>query len=255
MSDAERRRAIVDFLRDRPFASVRDLQDRLGVSAATVRRDIDKVDDLGVARKVYGGVSALQPAPTAAFALPYAENRDLAVDAKNSIADAAAMMVQDGDSIIINGGSTCFQLGVRLVERSMRLFTNSMPLITYMSEHGRCSLTVAGGDLHREPRIIHSAAPVPFYASKFFLGAQGISAEGVLESHPLLVRAIQGLSENVDQIIILADSRKFSIRARNVALPLSRIDTIVTDDGLPDAAARMLEDEGVKVRITEVTAV
>lgn len=254
MSDAERRRAIVDFLRDHPFASVRDLQDRLGVSAATVRRDIDKVDGLGVARKVYGGVSALQPARTAAFALPYAENRDLAVDAKNRIADVAARMVQDGDSIIINGGSTCFQLGVRLVERSMRLFTNSMPLVTYMSEHARCSLTVAGGDLHREPRILHSAVPVPFYASKFFLGAQGISAEGTLESHPLLVRSIQELSENVDQIILLADSRKFSIRARNIALPLSRIDTIVTDDGLPDAAARMLEDEGVKVRITDTTA-
>ena len=66
LSDAERRRAIVDFLRDRPFASVRDLQDRLGVSAATVRRDIDKVDGLGVARKVYGGVSALPPSPAAA---------------------------------------------------------------------------------------------------------------------------------------------------------------------------------------------
>ena len=255
LSDAERRRAIVDFLRDRPFASVRDLQDRLGVSAATVRRDIDKVDGLGVARKVYGGVSALQPAPAAAFALPYAKNQDLAVDAKNRIANVAAEMVEDGDSIIINGGSTCFQLGVRLVERSIRLFTNSMPLVTYMSEHGRCSLTVAGGDLHREPRILNSAYPVSFYASKFFLGAQGISADGVLESHPLLVRSVQELSQNVDQIIILADSRKFSVRARNVALPLSRIDTIITDDGLPDSAARMLKDEGVKVRIAEARAV
>jgi DeoR family transcriptional regulator, ulaG and ulaABCDEF operon transcriptional repressor len=251
LSDAERRRAIVDYLRDRPFASVRDLQDHLGVSAATVRRDIDKVDGLGIARKVYGGVSALQPAAVAAFALPYDENRDLAVDAKGRIAEAAATMVHDGDSIIINGGSTCFQLGVRLVDKSMRLFTNSMPLATYMSEHGRCSLTVAGGDLHREPRILYSPDASPFYASKFFLGAQGISAEGVLESHPLLVRSIQELSQRVDQIIILADSRKFGIRARNVSLPLSRIDTVITDEGLSDTDARLLESEGVKVKIAE----
>ncbi|TPN90029.1 DeoR/GlpR transcriptional regulator, partial [Mesorhizobium sp. B1-1-5] len=112
----------------------------------------------------------------------------------------------------------------------------------------------AGGDLHREPGIIHSLThPAPFYASKFFLGAQGIGQEGLLESHPLLVRSIVELSQCADQIVVLADSRKLSIQARNVALPLSRIGTLVTDDGLSDADARMLEDAGVMVRIASTT--
>lgn len=250
LSDTERHRAITEHLRDRTFASVRELQDRLGVSAATVRRDIDKIDSLGYARKVHGGISALQVSTqAAALALSYDKNRDLAVEAKNDIAIAASALVLDGDSVIINGGSTCFQLGVRLAERSIRLFTNSMPLATYMSEHGRCSLTIAGGDLHREPRILYSTMNHTFYASKFFLGAQGISAEGVLESHPLLVSSTQELSRFADQIIVLADSRKFSIHARNVALALSRIDTVITDDGLSSSAAQMLDGEGVKVVI------
>ncbi|AGB44015.1 DeoR/GlpR family DNA-binding transcription regulator [Mesorhizobium sp. ESP6-5] len=256
MSDLGRQRQIVELLRDRPFASVRELQERLGVSAATVRRDIDRIDEAGEARKVYGGISALDGASHAgvAYARPYDENRDLAVEAKRQIAAVAATMVRDGDAVIVHGGSTCFHLGVKLADRNIRLYTNSMPLAAYLSDHGHCSLTVAGGDLHREPGIIHSPTQATsFYASKFFLGTQGLNQEGLLESHPLLVRSIVELSLCADQIVVLADSRKLSIHARNVALPLSRIGTLVTDDGLSDADARMLEDAGVMVRIASTS--
>jgi DeoR family ulaG and ulaABCDEF operon transcriptional repressor len=251
LNDLVRQRQIIELLRDRPFASVRELQERLGVSAATVRRDIDKIDESGGARKVYGGVSALDGAAQGtAFARPYDENRDLAVDAKRQIAELASTMVADGDAVIVNGGSTCFHLGVKLADRNIRLFTNSMPLASYLGDHGKCSLAIAGGELHREPRVIYSPAqPVSFYASKYFLGAQGISAEGLLESHPLMVRSIQELSRNVDQIVVLADSRKFSIHARNVALPLSRVGILITDDGISDQQAKMLEGAGIAIRI------
>jgi DeoR family ulaG and ulaABCDEF operon transcriptional repressor len=254
LSDLVRQRQIVQLLRDRPFASVRDLQERLGVSAATVRRDIDKIHDSGGARKVYGGISALDGAAQAtAFARPYDENRDLAVEAKRQIAEAAATMVADGDSVIINGGSTCFHLGVKLADRNIRLFTNSMPLAAYLGDHGRCSLTIAGGELHREPRVLYAPGQsISFYASKYFLGAQGISSEGLLESHPLMVRSIQELSLNADQIVVLADSRKFSIHARNVALPLTRVGTLITDEGLSDQNAKMLENAGVTLRTVSI---
>jgi DeoR family ulaG and ulaABCDEF operon transcriptional repressor len=251
LSDLVRQRQIVELLRDRPFASVRELQERLGVSAATIRRDIDKIDELGSARKVYGGVSALEGvSQKAAFARPYEENRDLAVEAKRQIAELAATLVEDGDSVIVNGGSTCFHLGVKLAERNIRLFTNSMPLAAYLGDRATCGLTIAGGELHREPGVIYSPAQsVGFYASKFFLGAQGVGPDGLLESHPLMVRSIQELSQHADQIVVLVDSRKFSIQARNVSLPLSRIGTIITDDGLSDQAAKLLEGAGVAVRI------
>lgn len=256
MNDLVRQRQIIELLRDRPFASVREQQERLGVSAATVRRDIDKIDESGAARKVYGGVSARDGhAQSTAYARPYDENRDLAVEAKRQIAELAATMVADGDAVIVNGGSTCYHLGVKLANRNIRLFTNSMPLAAYIGDHGKCSLTIAGGELHREPRVVYSPnAPFGFYASKYFLGTQGISPDGLMESHPLMVRAIQELSRNADQIVVLADSRKFSIQARNVALPLSRVGTIVTDDGITDTAARMLESHGVTIRVASSLA-
>jgi DeoR family transcriptional regulator, ulaG and ulaABCDEF operon transcriptional repressor len=252
VSDADRHRVITDLLRERPFASVRDLQERLGVSAATIRRDIDKLHDIGKARKVYGGIAASEGAATHRIAArSYDENRDIAVEAKRLIADRAASLVRDGDSIIVHAGSTCYQLGLLLARRNVRIYTNSMPLAAYLGEHGTCHLTIAGGELHREPRIIHdpAAGPPNFFASRFFVGTQGIGSEGLLESHPLLTKAVGELATCADEIVLLADSRKLSIQPRNVVLPLSRIGTIVTDDGLSDAKAKMLEDAGITILI------
>ena len=67
-----------------------------------------------------------------------------------------------------------------------------------------------------------------------------------------MVRSIQELSLNADQIVVLADSRKFAIHARNVALPLSRVGTLITDDGLTDQDAKMLENAGVTLRTVSV---
>lgn len=258
MSDADRHRLITDLLKERPFASVRDLQEQLGVSAATIRRDIDKLHDVGKARKVYGGIAASEgPGANRIAARSYDENRDIAVEAKRAIAEVAASMVRDGDAIIVHAGSTCYQLGLLLARRNVRIYTNSMPLAAYLGEHGTCQLTIAGGELHREPRIIHDpAAGAPnFFASRFFVGTQGISSEGLLESHPLLTKVIGELATCADEIVLLADSRKLSIQPRNPVLPLSRISTIVIDDGLSDAKAKMLEDAGINIAIAHVGAV
>lgn len=255
MNDSDRHRVITELLRETPFASVRDLQERLGVSPATIRRDIDKLHEIGKARKVYGGISASDSETAGRLsARSYDENRDIAVEAKRAIAEKAASLVRDGDSIIVHAGSTCYQLGMHLARRNVRLYTNSMPLAAYLGEHGTCHLTVAGGQLYREPGIIHeaSAGAPDFFASRFFVGTQGISSEGLLESHPLLAKAIGELSSCADEIVLLADSRKLAIQPRNLVLPLSRIGTIVIDDGLSDQGAKMLEDAGVTILIATV---
>lgn len=254
LSDSDRRGQILEHLRDSPFASARDLAERLEVSVATVRRDIDKLDEQGLARKVYGGISAIDGAAAhGVFARTYTERSDLAVAAKNAIAAEAALMVQDGDAVIVHGGSTCFRLGERLAARNIRLCTNSMPLAAMLGEIGSCALTVVGGELHREPRILHGpVGGTPFFASKFFVSAQGVSERGLLESHPLLVDAMSRFAESADRIIALIDSSKFTTGARKLALPWSRIDTLVTDDGLTPEDRSMLEAKGVEVRIAAV---
>ena len=94
-----------------------------------------------------------------------------------------------------------------------------------------------------------AASEPDFYASKFFLGAQGIGPQGIMESHPLIVRETQRLLTLADELVVLADSRKFAIRARYTHVPLSRISTLVTDDGLADKHAKMLEEAGIRLVI------
>ncbi|MBE9637366.1 DeoR/GlpR family DNA-binding transcription regulator [Salipiger mangrovisoli] len=252
MSESHRHHVITTLLEERPFVSVKELQLMLRVSAATVRRDIDKLDEAGAARKVHGGLAAPEGGPRRkTVSLPFVENRDIAVEAKRAIATEASKLVRDGSLIIVHGGSTCFEFGTRIANRNVRVFTNSMPLAGYLSEHGTCQLTVGGGDLHREPGILYDPARggYEFYASQFFVGALGVSQEGLLENHPLLVRFINDMCGLANEIIVLVDSRKFAERPSSVALPLSRVTRLITDDGLSDRDAAMLEDEGVAFSI------
>lgn len=250
MTEAERHKLMLDLLRDRPFASVRDLQAVVDASPATIRRDIGKLHATGTVRKVFGGIAAAE-APEGVTARPFTENQMLGVAAKKAIAREAAALVQDGDALIIHGGSTCYLFALLLANRNVRIYTNSMPLAATLWQNGTCHLTLAGGELYREPGIVFSpqAGPPEFYASKFFLGAQAITPAGIQESHPLVVRETALLLERADEVIVLADSRKFGVRARNPMLPLSRIGTLITDDAITEANHKMLMDAGIRVII------
>ena len=251
VSEAERRRQIIRMLASRPFATVRDLIDVLSVSPATVRRDIEKLHDAGEARKVFGGIASLEASRT--HALTFDQSSDLAVEAKRVIAGAAAALCRDGDMIMIGGGSTCLQIGLLLADRPLAIYTHSMPLAAALSLQGSCQVTLAGGTLHREPGIVHDVAGLApgFFASRLFVGAQGIGPRGLMESHPLLPKAIGGLLDRTDEVVVVCDSRKFDIPARHVACPIERISTVITDGGARPEDVAALEDKGVTVIVAE----
>lgn len=253
MTESDRHRLVLSFLKDRPFASVRDLQEILDASPATIRRDIGKLHATGAVRKVFGGIAAADQVSglDRLAARPFTENQMLSVAAKEAIAHAAAQLVHEGDALIIHGGSTCYLFAMLLARRNVRIYTNSMPLASTLWQNGTCHLTLAGGDLYREPGIVFEpkGGPPEFYASKFFLGAQAITAAGMHESHPLIVRQTELLLQRADEVIVLADNRKFGARARYPIMALSRIGTLITDDGLSDANHKMLVDAGIRVII------
>jgi len=256
LEEAERQQLILDTLKGRAFATVKDLLDVLRVSPATIRRDIGKLSRAGAVRKVFGGIAAAESddQPDRISARPFEENQSLAVEAKRAIAREAEKLVRDGDAIIIHGGSTCYLFALRFAKRNVRIYTNSLPLAARLYQDGNCHLTLAGGELHREPGILYAmrGSQPDFFASKFFLGAQGIGPQGIMESHPLIVSETQRLLGLADELVVLADSRKFGVRARYTHVPLSRISTLVTDDGLADEHAKMLEDAGIRLLIAAV---
>lgn len=251
-SEADRHRVIREALKDRPFATVRDILDLIDVSPATIRRDIAKLHDAGVIRKVFGGIAL--PAGHSServHARPFEENRVLNVGAKKAIAREAEKLCRDGDSLIVFGGTTCYIFAQLLARRSLKIYTNSMPVAAALWENGTCNVVLGGGELHREPGVLYSpeAGQPEFYGSKFFLGAQGVGSDGLMESHPLMAKLVDMLVHRADDVVVLADSSKFKVRARHVVLPLARIGTLITDDGLSGSDKDMLESEGIDVII------
>lgn len=259
MHEKERHRVILSAVQDRPVVTVIDLCNITGASEATIRRDIATLHMQKRLRRVRGGAESISPPQFVGLAgRPFSVNETMHGRQKQAIARAAVALCEDGDSIIINGGTTTFQMVHPLASRRMQIFTNSFPIAEHLLKHSKNTITLAGGTIYREQNIVLS----PFdndvtrnvYARRMFMGAHGLASIGLMESDPLLVQAEQKLIGQADELIVLADSSKFANRSSLVLCPLSRIDTLITDDGIPDKAAAMLEAADVTLIVAPTGA-
>ncbi|WP_417269141.1 DeoR/GlpR family DNA-binding transcription regulator [Celeribacter sp.] len=252
MHEKDRHRVILSAVQDRSLVTVVDLCALTGASEATVRRDINTLDEQKRLRRVRGGAEALAAAPFGNLAgRPFSVNETMNIAEKRAIAAAAVELCEDGDPIIINGGTTTFQMVHPLATRRLQVFTNSFPIAEHLLKNSRNTVLLSGGIIYREQNIILSPfdndVTRNFCAKRVFLGAQGIGPLGMMEQDPLLIQAEQKLIGQADELIILVDSSKFSNRSSLVLCPLDRIDTIITDDGIDDRNAAMLEAADVKL--------
>lgn len=250
MHESERHRLILSVLREKPVATVRELVLLTESSEATIRRDIAALSRQKKLLKMRGGVEALNaPLTTGLAGRPFAYNKSLNVDRKRAIARKAVDMCEDGEAIIINGGTTTFQMVHYLTTRHLQVFTNSFPIADHLLSHSRNTVIVPGGTLYREQNIILSPfsddGSRHFAARIMFMGAQSIGPLGIMEADPLIIQAEEKLISQAETLVILADSSKFTRRSTLVLCSLERVTRIVTDNGISDAAAAMIEEAGV----------
>ncbi len=246
MHEKDRHRVICSALQDRSLATVGDLCALTGASEATVRRDINTLDAQKRLRRVRGGAEALAAAPFAGLSgRSFSVNETMHIAEKQAIAAAAVDLCQDGEPIIINGGTTTFQMVHPLASRRMQVFTNSFPIAEHLLKNSQNTIMLSGGIIYREQNIVLSPfdndVTSNFYARRMFMGAQGIGPLGLMEQDPLLIQAEQKLIGQADELIVLVDSSKFANRSSLVLCPLDRIDTIITDEGIDDRNAAMLD--------------
>ncbi|MFO1147212.1 MAG: DeoR/GlpR family DNA-binding transcription regulator [Alsobacter sp.] len=258
MHERERWQIILKTLGAKPVATVAEIAELTESSPATARRDVAKLAEQGLLRRVHGGAEALvsddQPLASRSFDVRLALN----LPKKRAIARAAAALCVDGDSIIINGGTTTFEMVEHLAARRMQVLTNSFPMADALMRGSRNRILVPGGQIYREQGVILS----PYdddslrhhYASIMFLGAQGIVPLGVMEGDPLLIRAEQKLIDRAERLVVLADSSKFRSRGGLILCPLARIHTIITDDEIDPKAVEMCREAGVDVQIVSPLA-
>jgi len=256
MHEKERHRIILSAVQEKPVVTVQEMVDLTESSEATIRRDIAALHLQKRLRRVRGGAEAITPPQIIGLAgRPFSVNEGLHAAQKRAIAREAVELCADGEPIIINGGTTTFQMVHFLINRRMPIFTNSFPIAEHLLKHSKNTVMLSGGTIYREQNIILSPfendVTRNFYARRMFMGAQGLGPLGLMEGDPLLIQAEQKLIDQADELVVLIDSSKFRLRSSLILCGLSRIATVITDDGIEDREAKMLEDAGVSLIVAK----
>jgi len=256
-----RRKKLLKILAERGSVTVTELEGALNASAATIRRDIAVLATSGQLVKVHGGAQHIAPdKPGGLVGSNFRESTAVHPERKRAIARRAAQMCLDGETVIINGGSTTHMMAEYLAESQLTILTNSFLTAQQLLTQSRNEILLPGGKVYREQNVIVS----PFendviqnhYASKMFIGAAAVSPLGLLESDPLLVRAEIKLMKQADEIIVLVDSSKFASRRGGlIVCPLSRVKMLITDSGVAAETVEMLQGQGIEVIVVEADPV
>jgi DeoR family transcriptional regulator, ulaG and ulaABCDEF operon transcriptional repressor len=254
MHERERWQIILTHVRQRGVVSVRDLVLVTGASTATLRRDLTKLEELGQLRRVHGGVEAIEVSQQPHLATrSFGVSQTLNAARKRDVAKAAAAMCVDGESIIINAGSTTWCMAEFLRTKRMQILTNSFPIAQELIATSQNRIVLPGGEVYREQGIVLSPfdedAIQHFTASKMFMSCFSVTPMGIIEGDPLIARAEAKLLSRTDKLIVIADSSKFESRGSMVVCQLSRVHTLVTDDAAPPHMIDHLRSLGVNVVI------
>lgn len=255
MLAAERRALILRLLRRDGIAPLADVRRLSGASEATVRRDLARLAAEGLLARVRGGASAIdgRPERRAAAEVPLEERAGIAAEKKRRIARRAAALCADGDTIMVDGGSTTLQLAPFLRGLSLRVITNSLALAEELSRASACTVIIGGGVVRPESRLIldpFREDPFADYsASTAFLSVYGIDESGATNTDELLIRTERAMIARARRLVVLADASKFGRRGSLHLCGLDRISTVVADDGIADAWRALLAERGVELLI------
>lgn len=258
MHASEREGLILELLTSQGFVSFRELEKKLDGSPATIRRDLKRLAQQKKIIRVRGGAKAATEEESGSFpstkrlaGTPFAENIKLNLKEKKAIAKVAASFCVPGEAVMIDGGTTTFQMCPHLAGLNLQVLTNSLHIVGELINQSGTRVLVPSGTVFPEQAIILSAfgedGMPKFHAPKLFMGAGSIGPQGLMQMDIILVAAERRLIERAEELIVLVDATKFGASSGNVVCGLERIDTIITDDRVSDSAAAMIERAGVRL--------
>ncbi|MGA3034368.1 MAG: DeoR/GlpR family DNA-binding transcription regulator [Terracidiphilus sp.] len=249
MKAAERQLRIRHMFASRDFADLDTLRRELAASESSVRRDLGILEREGVLRRVYGGAVSVQQAPDRAF--DYArESARLSIE-KERIARRTAGLIEDGQTVILDGGSTVAAVARELGSKSLHIVTNSLPIAESLESLRNIELTLTGG--YFDPRLRVMIGPFceqmlgGIRADTLIMGAGSISEAGFSNNNTLVVGSEQKMIEVAAKVIIVADHTKFGRGGMIPVAPLTAAHLVVSDSGLAPEYVALLRDNRVEV--------
>ncbi|WP_431907078.1 DeoR/GlpR family DNA-binding transcription regulator [Nonomuraea jabiensis] len=237
--------------------SVSDLASQLGVSPSTIRRDLEVLDRDGTLRRVRGGALLLdgEVSVDADADRPFAEVAEVDEQDKEAVAVRAAELVQDGDVVLLDIGTTTMRLARRLRGRRVTVVTSSLAVLDVLRSDPEVELLLLGGALRRPYHslvgVLTEAALSQVVADRVFLGASGVRPDGQLVDTTLAeVPLKRAMIAAAGQVVLLVDRHKFpGTGALRVCGP-DDIDVIVTNEGADEATLRTCAAAGAEILLT-----
>ncbi|MFQ5784487.1 MAG: DeoR/GlpR family DNA-binding transcription regulator [Alphaproteobacteria bacterium] len=248
-----RQAAILKAVTARGSCGVAELAQALDVSGETIRRDIKAMAEDGLVRKVHGGVRRPDLLRESDFHQRLGEN----AEAKRAIARRAAREVRDGDSLMLDTGSTTAYVAQALRDhRDLMVATNSVDIARTLATRNGNRVYMAGGELRADDGAALGPAATTFIQQfrvrLAFLSIAAIDAEeGLMDYHLSEAEFSRVVMDRAERTIIVADRSKFGSRALVRVAGFTAVDLLITDAAPPEPFAELLREAGVGVATTE----
>ena len=255
MQAEERQRRIADYLQKVEFASLDEISELVDASTSTVRRDLTLMEGKGLVQRTHGGARLVNPR-SEEFNFSSRDTRQL--DEKEVIGRVCASLVETNQSVIIDAGTTCYHVARQLESKLPYIITNSLPVANLFAAANQLEVVVSGGVIYPRLGVLVGPLAVESFtklrADVAILSAGGITAEGITNSHGLLIDIQRAMMRAARRIIFCFDHTKFGRQSVSFLCNLEEIDTVVTDDKAPPDQVAMLREAGVEV-VTSADAV
>ncbi len=244
----DRERTILRFLSERGSLSVSALSKELGVSEVTIRSDLKGLEERGLLSRSRGGAYP-------ALHQGIAERQHQSVEQKARIARAAAELVRDGDTIMIEAGTTTALVVRHLIgKRDVHVVTNSTLVFSYARLNPALQITLTGGEFRRETESMVGPVALRTLAGLnvrlAFVGTDGFSIEKGMTTQLFEgAEIVKAMRRCARETFLVADSTKYGKTGFVNVLPLSEIDGLITDTGLDPAAVSALAEAKVECRL------
>lgn len=235
--------------------TVEELVERFGVSAVTIRGDLDSLAEIGAVVRSHGGALRRVDAPED---VPIAVKETLHHAEKVRIGHAAAQMIADGETIMLDSGTTTLEIArqIRYVKfRSLNVITNALNIAMELAALPHVRLIMIGGILRQRS---YSLAGPPaeltvkgLHADRLYLGVDGIDPEiGVMTPDVLEAQLNAQMIHISREVVVVADSSKFQRRSLSIIAKLDAVHKVITDSGTPPETLEALQARGVEVIVT-----
>ena len=242
----ERRTRILNYIEKEGFVSLQALVDHFGISESTARRDVEYLDGISQVRKTRGGAAYIGESMTS-----FEERTVAALKEKEQIALAVAAMVEPGEVVLLDGGTTTLDVARRLIGRSLTIVTNSVPIVNLLINQPGIELISIGGYVYPKTGValgpIAQAVLKAVHARRLIMSVGGITEAGLFNTNSLLVETERQMMDSADDVWVVTDSNKFGRSALAHLAPLESMDRLITDEGLTDEWRQRLESAGVEV--------